>query len=131
VIGLDTNVLVRYLTQDEPDQAARATRVIEQDVSEEQPGFIGLVVLIETVWVLQRLYRATAGEIIDTISHLLGSPVLVVESREVVARALVNAKRNEAGFADALIAASAHEAGCTRTVTFVRRGVRAGMTLLD
>jgi predicted nucleic-acid-binding protein len=131
MIGLDTNVLVRYLAQDEPDQAARATCVLEQEVSEAQPGFIGLVVLIETVWVLQRLYRATTDEIIATVSEMLGSPVLVVERRDVVARALVTAKQSDAGFAGAVIAASALDAGCSRTVTFDRGAVRVGMTLLD
>jgi hypothetical protein len=63
MIGLDTNVLVRYLTQDDPDQAARATRVVEQELTADTPGFIGLVVLVETAWVLQRLYRASAEEI--------------------------------------------------------------------
>jgi predicted nucleic-acid-binding protein len=131
VIGLDTNVLVRYLAQDEPDQAARAARVMEQTVSAEEPGFIGLVVLVETVWVLQRLYRATADEIAVTVGNLLGSPVLVVERRDVVARAVAMAKQTGARFGDALIAAAALEAGCARTVTFDRRALRAGMTLVD
>jgi predicted nucleic-acid-binding protein len=130
VIGLDTNVLVRYLAQDEPHQAARATRVMEREVSEAEPGFIGLVVLIETVWVLQRLYKATADEIAATVGDLLGCPVLVVENRDVVARALGIARHGDVGFADAVISESARIAGCTRTVTFDRRAVRAGMTLL-
>ena len=48
MIGLDTSVLVRYLTQDDPEQAARATRIVEQELSNSAPGFIGLMVLVET-----------------------------------------------------------------------------------
>ena len=87
MIGLDANVLVRYLTQDHPDQAARATRVVEQELAEDAPGFIGLVVLVELAWVLQRLYRASPEEIRETATDLLGSRAIVVENRDVVARA--------------------------------------------
>jgi predicted nucleic-acid-binding protein len=119
MIGLDTNVLVRYLTQDDPDQAARATRVVEQELTEDAPGFIGLVVLIETAWVLQRLYRASAEEIRET------------ENRDVVARALALSKQNSCGFADAIIAASAFNAGCDQVISFDRRAVHAGMTVVE
>lgn len=131
MIGLDTNVLVRYLAQDDPDQAARATRVVEQELTEKEPGFIGLIVLIETVWVLQRLYQASAEEIRETVNDLLGSRSVVVENRDVVARALGISKKNSCGFADAIIAASAYGAGCHRVMTFDRGAVRAGMTLVE
>ena len=131
MIGLDTNVLVRYLAQDDPDQAARATRVVEQELTENAPGFIGLVVLVETVWVLQRLYRASAEEIRETVTDLLGSRTIVVENRDVVARALAISKQNSCGFADAIISASALNAGCDKVVSFDRGAVRAGMTLVE
>lgn len=50
MIGLDTNVLVRYLAQDDPTQSPRATEIIEQEISKEKPGYISSVVLVETVW---------------------------------------------------------------------------------
>lgn len=131
MIGLDTNVLVRYLAQDDPEQAARATQVIEEELSEANPGFIGLVVLIETVWVLQRLYQATAEEIRDTVNDLLGSRRILVEHRDVVARALKIAEESSCGLADAVIAASAFAAGCTEILSFDRRAVRAGMRLVE
>lgn len=130
MIGLDTNVLVRYLAQDDPDQAARATEVVEQELTEDSPGFIGLVVLVETSWVLQRLYRASAEEIRETVNDLLGSSRIVVENRDVVARALATCEKNACGFADALIAASAWSAGCKKIVSFDRGAVRAGMRLV-
>jgi predicted nucleic-acid-binding protein len=131
MIGLDTNVLVRYLTQDEPRQAALATRIVEEQLTAESPGFIGIIVLVETVWVLQRRYRASEDEIRETIEHLLGSLTLCVENRDVVIRALSVCGAQQCGFADALIAASAASGGCERTVTFDRRAVRAGMVRID
>jgi predicted nucleic-acid-binding protein len=100
-------------------------------VSEAAPGFIGLVVLVETAWVLQRLYRASAEEIRETVTDLLGSRAIVVENRNVVARALALSKHNSCGFADAIIAASAFNAGCDKVISFDRRAVHAGMTLVD
>ena len=73
LVLLDTNILVRYLTQDDPVQAARATRLMEEELSENEPGCIGLVALAETTWVLQRVYRASAVEIRDTVADLLGA----------------------------------------------------------
>lgn len=131
MIGLDTNVLIRYLAQDDPAQAALATRVVEEELTGDAPGFIGLVVLVETIWVLQRLYRASAEEIRETVSDLLGSRSIVVENRDVVARALATSEKNSAGFADAIIVASALNAGCTKIVSFDRRAVRAGMSLVE
>jgi predicted nucleic-acid-binding protein len=131
MIGLDTNVLVRYLAQDEPVQAALAARVLERELTEDAPGFIGLVVLIETIWVLQRLYRASTAEVRETVNDLLGSRSIVVENREVVARALTATEKDSCGFADAIIAASALNAGCNKIVSFDRGAVRAGMTLVE
>ena len=58
MIGLDTNVLVRYLAQDDPAQSAKVNRLIESELNERHPGFISLIVLVETCWVLKRLYGA-------------------------------------------------------------------------
>ena len=131
MIGLDTNVLVRYLAQDDPVQAALATRVFEKELTEDAPGFVGLVVLVETIWVLQRLYRADAEELRETVNDLLGSRSIVVENRNVVARALATSKKSSCGFADAIIAASALSAGCSKIVSFDRTATRAGMTLVE
>jgi len=131
MIGLDTNILVRYLSQDDPDQAAHATRIIERELTEESSGFIGLVVLVETTWVLRRLYRATPEEILETVNDLLSSRTIVVENRDVVARAVASCAATGCDFADALIAASALSAGCTKIMTFDRGAARAGMTLAD
>src|SRR5437762_609207 len=92
MIGLDTNVLVRYLAQDDPKQAARATRLIEQELTASEPGFISLVVLAELCWVLTRLYAASPEEIKQTVEDLLGTPRFHLERREVVQAAVQRAK---------------------------------------
>lgn len=130
MVGLDTNVLVRYLTQDDPAQAARATRLIERQLSETNPGYVGVVVLAETGWVLQRLYRATPNELHGAIADLLDARQLVVENRAAVARALAAYKAGGVDFADALIAQCAKAAGCDKVVSFDRGAVSAGMELL-
>jgi predicted nucleic-acid-binding protein len=128
--GLDTNVLVRYLAQDDAAQSARASRLIERELTEREPGFIGLVVLVETCWVLKRLYGATAAELRETVRDLLDTRQFVIEQRTVVLRALARLGDGAGGLANALIAEGAAEAGCARTVTFDKQSTRLGMELL-
>ena len=131
MIGLDTNILVRYLTQDDPDQAALAARILEEELTDDDQGFIGLVVLVETVWVLRRFYKASPEEIRETINDLLGSRSIVVENRHVVAQAVAMFEKNAGDFADAIIAASALGVGCRKIVSSDRGAARAGMTLVE
>ena len=126
--GLDSNVLLRYLTQDDAAEAARATRLIERELSERAPGFISLVVLVETCWVLKRIYGVAPAEISTTVRDLLDTRQLTIERRAAVARALERA--GAGNVADALIADIALDAGCSRVVTFDRKAARLGMTLL-
>lgn len=130
MIGIDANVLVRYLAQDDPAQSARATRLIESELSERQPGFIGVIVLVETCWVLKRLYGASVSELRDTVRDLLDARQLVVEQREAVAHALVRLGEVPGDLADALILGAAEAAGCERTVTFDKTAAKLGMSLL-
>ena len=134
MIGLDTNVLVRFLTQDDVRQAALASRLIENDLTIARPGFISLVVLAELCWVLSRLYSATMDELADMINDLLNTPQIQVERREVVQGAIRRFKQGKSrktGLVDALVAELASSEGCTSTVTFDKTAVRAaGMTLL-
>ena len=134
MIGLDTNVLARYLTQDDVRQAALASRLIENELTIASPGFISLVVLAELCWVLSRLYSATMDELADMISDLLNTPQIQVERREVIQTAIRRFKQGKSrktGLVDALVAELASSEGCTSTVTFDKTAVRAaGMTLL-
>jgi predicted nucleic-acid-binding protein len=131
MIGLDTNVLVRYLAQDDKAQSARASRLIEKELSEANPGFIAVIVLVELCWVLKRLYAATPAELRQTVRDLLDSRQLVIEQRDVVLTALQRLGEGKADLADALIAAIAADAGCDRTVTFDKTAAKlSGLTLL-
>lgn len=134
MIGLDTNVLVRYVAQDEPRQAALATRLIEQALTTTGPGFISLVVLVELCWVLKRLYGASQEELTATVEDLLATAQLHLERRAVVQSAIGrarSAKGAKAGLVDFLIAEIAAAEGCLHTVTFDKGAVRgSGMKLL-
>jgi predicted nucleic-acid-binding protein len=135
MIGLDTNVLVRYLAQDDVRQSAAATRLIEHELSPLQPGFISLVVLVELCWVLKRLYAATESELCETVQDLLEAAQFHVEKREIVRTAALKmheGKGTKSGFTDRLITQIAKAEGCQHTVSFDKGAVRfAGMVLLE
>lgn len=124
MIGLDTNVLVRYLAQDDPAQSRTATELIEHRLSEAEPGFLSIVVMAEVAWVLERAYRLADQEIAAAIEGVLQSEVLVVENEQEVFTAMVTLKEGRGSFADALIGALGVKAGCSWTVTFDRRAGR-------
>lgn len=132
MIGLDTNVLVRYFTDDEPRQASAARRLIEVRLSRDAPGHVNVVTLAETVWVLQRLYSAGRDEIARVVDSLLAAGNLVVERKALVRRALQGyAAAPAAGFSDCLIAQLNADAGCEATMTFDKRAAKlAGFAML-
>jgi predicted nucleic-acid-binding protein len=124
MIGFDTNVIVRYLTQDDPVQSPKATELIERGLTEEEPGFVSVVAMAETAWVLERVYGRTAEEIAAVIERLLAVEVLVVESEQEVFTAMIAVKEGRGAFADALIGALGARAGCSHTVTFDQKALR-------
>ncbi|MEU4344459.1 type II toxin-antitoxin system VapC family toxin [Nocardia sp. NPDC023852] len=129
MIGLDANVLIRYLTQDDPVQSARANQVID-GLSESSPGYVTMLVLAEIHWVLRRGYKQDPEAVTDVLLGLLDCTEIVVERADTVRQALRQAA-DGADFADALIQQVGQEAGCERTVTFDHdAGERAGMRLL-
>lgn len=131
MIGLDTNVLVRYIMQDEARQAAKATKLIEALTAEEQ-GFVTLVSIVELVWVLSSFYDLDRSQIVQALEVILRSKQLVVDQAEHVVRALRAFGAGKADFADCLIERTAVAAGCTRTMTFdVAAAKTAGMTLVQ
>ena len=130
MIGLDTNVLVRYIAQDDATQSRRATSFIEKECNEAAPGFVGLVVLVEVVWVSESNYGAVRHEVADIVRRILSIRQLVVQDAESAWRALRLFESSKADFADCLIACSAIAAGCKSVVTFDKQASKAGMTLL-
>ena len=124
MIGLDTNVLVRYLTQDDPVQSLKATEIIERRLTPRNPGFLSIVTMAETVWVLERAYGLTAQEIAAAVERILQVEVLVVENEQKVFAAMVALKQGQGAFADALIAELGARAGCIHTLTFDKKALR-------
>lgn len=118
MIGLDTNILIRYLVHDDPTQTRIATNIIERRLTPAIPGFICLVVTAEMAWVLQRRYKATALEVVKAIEGLISQDSIVFEATEDVVQAIQDVKRENGEFADALIAALNARAGCSTTLTF-------------
>jgi predicted nucleic-acid-binding protein len=133
LIGIDTNVLVRYIVQDDARQAALATELIEGACSEANPGFISHIVLCELVWVLMspKTYGATREQVGVVLDNLLHTKQFEIEHREVAYRALQDYQACGADYADCLVARVAQAVGCTTTYSFDKRAARlAGMTRL-
>ena len=124
MIGLDTNVLVRYFTQDDPVQSAKASELIES-LTTASPGFVSLVSIVELVWVLQSCYQSAKSEVVTVLETLLRTRELTVEHAEVIWQALRKFVANKADFADCLIERCAHAAGCEYSATFDLNAVKA------
>lgn len=130
MIGLDTNILVRYLTHDDPSQTAAAIRVVSS-LSSDSPGFLSLIVVAELVWVLTIAYDFRKREIEQVLETLLRSKELVTERAETALQALRSFSAGSADFADCLIERCAHAAECQYTVTFDQKAATlTGMRLL-
>ena len=130
MIGLDTNVLVRYIMQDDARQSAKATRLLES-LTTDRPGFVGLVSVVELYWVLTSCYGLTDDQFSQALRGLLRSSEIVVDRAEQVARALRAFESGRCDFADCLIERIAASAGCEQTMTFdAAAAKRAGMTLV-
>jgi len=130
MIGIDTNVLVRYIAQDDAAQSRRATSFIEKECNEAAPGFVGLVVLVEVVWVSESSYGAAREDVADIVRRILSTKQLVVQDAETAWKALRLFESSKTDFADCLVERSAMAAGCKNVVTFDKQAAKAGMTLL-
>jgi predicted nucleic-acid-binding protein len=130
VIGLDTNVLVRFFAQDDRLHSPIADQVMGS-LTLENPGWVGVATILELVWVLGSKNRFDRKTITKTLDQLLSREEIVIEQAEAVQSAFWLFRKGNADFADCLIASSARAAGCVRVVTFDRTAARdAGMELL-
>jgi len=130
VIGLDTNVLVRFLAQDDRLQSPKAEALMGS-LTAQNPAWLGSATILELVWVLGSKNRFERKAIVNPLDQLLMLDEIVIENAEAVHKAFQLFRRGNADFADCLIATSAKAAGCSRTVTFDRRAAcDAGMELL-
>ncbi len=130
MIGLDTNVLVRYIMQDDPKQSPKASALIES-LNADSPGFITLVSIVELYWVLTSSYGLTGQQVKQVLEVLLRTKQIIVDRAAQVLRALRVFDDGKADFADCLIERTAAAAGCAQTMTFdVGATKHAGMTLI-
>ena len=131
MIGVDTNVLVRYIVQDDQRQAAQATKLMEA-LTAEEPGFVSLVSVVELVWVLGSAYELKRMQVAQALEALLRIKEVVVDRADIVIGATRRYKSTTADFADCLIQLTAQYAGCEKTMTFDKRAAQsAGMTLIQ
>jgi predicted nucleic-acid-binding protein len=121
VIGVDTNVLVRLLTGDDPAQADAAERFMAAELSPERHGFVSMVVVCELAWTLDRRYSFRRGAIADAIESLMHAPWLRVQRDDLIWKAAKIFRLASCDFADVVIGLVNQDAGCQVTATFDRR----------
>ena len=129
--SLDTNILVRYLVDDDVDQSA-AVRALAGTLTAEKPAFVCREVIVELVWVLERSYGFSRDAISTALLDMLSSEGIVLETSDDVARAALGYRRGDADFSDLMIAAASRREGALPLYTFDQRASRLdGVQLLD
>ena len=132
MIGLDPNVIVRYLVQDDENQAELASRLIESKCTEETPAFISVMVLCEMVWVLSRAYGYSRSQISIVLKQILMTDCFEIESTDLVWNAIYDYESGPADFSDYLIAQTSHKHDAITTFSFDKKAAKHKyMTLLD
>ncbi len=116
MIGVDTNVLVRFVIDDDADEFRKATAFLTSRTQDDQ-AFVSIIVLVEFIWVLRSRYRYSQEQVAYVIGTLLSSPALVFEEQQFLSTLIRGGKVKSGDLADHLIAFSAERAGCSRTVT--------------
>lgn len=124
MLGLDTNVLVRYLVRDDQLQFGKARRLIERESGKGEPALVSLLVLLETEWVLRSRYELPKVEILSAFSTLLDVADMAFEDEPSIEHALYSWKDSTADFADCLIEARHRRLGCRGTATFDARALK-------
>lgn len=124
MLGIDTNVLLRYLVRDDEAQFEKARRLIRREVSAGEGVFVSLLVLLESEWVLRSRYGLRKTEIMETFSALLDATEVRFEDEPVIEEALFIWKDVAAEFADCLIGVRNRRLGCRATATFDAKAVK-------
>lgn len=124
MLGIDTNVLVRYLVRDDQQQFERARRLINRELGKGEPVLVSLLVLLETEWVLRSRYSLGKTQMLSTLSALLEASDLVLEDEPAVEHAIYSWKESAANFSDCLINARNRRIGCSATATFDRNALK-------
>jgi predicted nucleic-acid-binding protein len=118
MIGLDTNILIRYITQDDPAQSRAASREIEKELSEGQMFFVADIVMCELVWVLETAYGYDRQQIAPVLENILRIKQFQFENKDLLWKSLADYRNRKGDFADHLIGRAGQKAGCRETITF-------------
>ena len=124
MLGIDTNVLVRLLVEDDPAQTRRARKLVDSQIASEEPVLVSLLVLLETEWVLRSRYVFDKGSTAALFTRLLEAREVIFEDEASIEEALYTWKDTPCGFADCLIIARNRRLGCAGTATFDVRAAR-------
>jgi len=124
MIGIDTNVLIRYLVQDHKEQSAAANRAIEQSHRTRTQIFLNHVVLSELVWVLSRAYKLSKEEIASLLESILLTAQFEFEHKNIVWAALAEYRAKPVDFSDALIGLTNRSQHCSTTLTFDKHAAK-------
>ena len=126
MIGLDTNVLVRYLVEEDDPQNRAADRFVEEALNRGESLFVNQIVLCEVAWVLSRAYNFTRKEVGEALEMILCARQFEIEGKDLVVHGVREYRKGKADFADCLIGLKNQAAGCTATVTFDRKAATLG-----
>ena len=130
--ALDTNVLVRFLVKDDAEQAQQVYRLFKEAENRQQRLFVPILVVLETIWVLQAVYDVDDPDILAALNDLLMMPVLLFEAPPVLHAFIVAAKGNNFDLADLLIAHSARGLNCDTVLTFDKKAAKfSGFELIN
>ena len=123
MIGLDTNILVRFIMDDDPVQSRQVQHIIERKLTKDKPGFISLAVILETAWVLESVYKRSGRQVAEAIHRILQIETFVIQNEQEVYTAMIALQTGQ-DFADVLIATIGLWAGCDTTLTFDKKASR-------
>lgn len=123
MIGLDTNILVRFIMEDDPVQSRQVRHVIERKLTKHNPGFVSLATVLETAWVLESVYTRSSHQVAEAIHRILQIETFIIQNEQEVYTAMIGLQNGQ-DFADVLIASLGLWAGCDTTLTFDRRASR-------
>ncbi len=121
MIALDTNILVRFLVDEEAVEGPMSARLIEGELTRDEPGYVSVLVLAEMLWVLKSGYQVSPDQQRDIVRQLLDMPQIVIEHPDEVEQAM---SLPHSDLADCILHEVGRAAGCARTVTFDRRFAR-------
>lgn len=130
MIGIDTNILVRYLTQDDIEQAKIATELFDKYATSSNYFFINNIVMCELIWVLERGYKYSKEEISSVVRQILSAEEFAFENHKLLWLALNQYTQSGLDFADALIGEINKEFACSKTLTFDQAAVKANNFVL-